>query len=117
MEEFHYYNLFATKGTEYLLTIIFFLLLIPFWIMLNKNAKSATVTNSIANIFRTVSDIPQHFYMAINHIWVKPVRANQIRLGINHLIGNLVITEQVVLKKNPGESVAKGEPIAELHCN
>ncbi|HOI31636.1 MAG: hypothetical protein PHG67_12560 [Bacteroidales bacterium] len=117
MEGIHYYNLFATKGTEYLLTIIFFILLIPFWIMLNKKTRSETVTNSIANIFGTVSVIPQHFYMAMNHIWIKPVKANHLRLGINHLIGNLVITEQIVLKKNPGDAVAKGETIAELHCN
>lgn len=36
MEPFSYYNLFETKGMEYIVTIVFFILLIPFWLILNK---------------------------------------------------------------------------------
>jgi len=39
MEPFTYYNLFETKGIEYIATIIFFVLLIPFWLILNKKPR------------------------------------------------------------------------------
>ena len=40
MEGFSYNNIFETKGIEYLAIIAFFVLLIPFWILLNRQAKN-----------------------------------------------------------------------------
>ena len=39
MEQFVYHNLFETKGIEYLITIAFFALLVPFWLFLNKKSE------------------------------------------------------------------------------
>ena len=41
MEQFTYNNIFETKGIEYLLIIGFFLVLIPFWLILNKRVEIA----------------------------------------------------------------------------
>jgi len=100
MDGYHYYNLFETKGLEYLLTIVFFLMLIPFWIILNKKAKPAMATQAVPNIFGNISTIPQQFYMALNQIWVQPFEGNQIRLGFNDLISNLDHAEKLIFKKN-----------------
>ncbi len=40
MDGFSYNNIFETKGIEYLVIIAFFLILIPFWIKLNKKVKT-----------------------------------------------------------------------------
>ncbi|MBG0783103.1 MAG: hypothetical protein H0S84_12610 [Bacteroidales bacterium] len=117
MDGYHYYNIFATKGSEYLLTIVFFLMLIPFWIILNKKAKPAMATKTVPNIFGNISAIPQQLYMALNQIWVQPFEGNQLRLGFNDLISNLVHAEKLVFKKNIGESIVRGELLAELHSN
>ncbi len=42
MGEFHYVDLFATKGIEYIVVIIYLLLLIPFWKFLTKNSDSGS---------------------------------------------------------------------------
>ena len=42
MDGFSYYNIFDTKGIEYLVVIAFLLLLIPFWLALNKQVKIKT---------------------------------------------------------------------------
>jgi len=39
MDGFSYSDIFATKGIEYLVIIAFLALLIPFWIVLNKQSK------------------------------------------------------------------------------
>ncbi len=117
MDGYHYYNLFETKGLEYLLTIVFFLMLIPFWIILNKKAKPAMATQAVPNIFGNISTIPQQFYMALNQIWVQPFEGNQIRLGFNDLISNLVHAEKLIFKKNIGEPIVRGELLAELYSN
>ena len=40
MDGFTYHDIFETKGLEYLAIIAFFLLLIPFWIILNRKVVS-----------------------------------------------------------------------------
>ena len=39
MEQFVYSDIFDTKGIEYIIVIFFFMLIIPFWIMLNRPVK------------------------------------------------------------------------------
>ena len=39
MDGFSYSDIFATKGIEYLIIISFLALLVPFWIILNKQVK------------------------------------------------------------------------------
>lgn len=39
MDAFNYINLFETYGIEYLLTVAFLLVLIPFWKILNSLPK------------------------------------------------------------------------------
>jgi len=36
MEGFTYIDIFATEGIEYLVVIVFLLLIIPFWMFLNR---------------------------------------------------------------------------------
>jgi glycine cleavage system H protein len=38
MDGFSYTNIFETKGIEYLMIIAFMLILVPFWITLNRKA-------------------------------------------------------------------------------
>ena len=40
MSDFSYINIFATKGIEYLIVIGFFILIVPFWKLINpKNSE------------------------------------------------------------------------------
>ena len=39
MDGFSYNNIFETKGIEYLIIIAFLLMIIPFWIIINREAS------------------------------------------------------------------------------
>ncbi len=39
MDGFTYINIFETKGIEYLAIIAFLVMLIPFWLLLNRKSK------------------------------------------------------------------------------
>ncbi len=114
MDGFHYYNLFETKGAEYLLTIVFFLLLIPFWIMLNRKVSVPVRVAKRASIFDNLLSIPQEIYLALNHTWVQLLHPTQVRVGLNDLIVNMVGENHLSFFKKNGEQVNKGDLIAQL---
>ena len=55
MGEFHYVDLFATKGIEYIVVIIYLLLLIPFWKFLTRNSIHNHNDEKIYNYHNTVN--------------------------------------------------------------
>ncbi len=114
MDGFHYYNLFETKGIEYILTIVFFLLLIPYWMLLNRKLKVPdTVTagmSMIENLFR----IPQGLYYSLNHTWVQLMQGGERRIGIDDLLTKMTGNVDVEFMKQAGEQVRKGEVLAQI---
>lgn len=115
MESFHYYNMFETKGIEYLLTLAFFLLLIPFWIILNNRDKIAKgIQHAIGVLSMKRLRIPQGVYYSPDHTWTYLRKSGVARMGIDDLL--LSITGKFIL--NPlvlqGAAVKKGQAVAEI---
>lgn len=115
METFHYYNMFETKGIEYLLTIAFFVLLIPFWLILNKRvaiAKGIQYALGVLSMGRM--NIPQGIFYSPQHTWTYLRKSGIARVGIDDLI--LRITGQISIRelKTTGDKVQKGEQLAEI---
>ncbi|MDA3944991.1 MAG: hypothetical protein PF694_15790 [Bacteroidetes bacterium] len=117
MDGFHYYNLFETKGAEYLLTIAFFLLLIPFWIVLNRKVSAPVRVSQRASIFDNLLGIPQEIYLAMNHTWVQLMQPTKVRIGLNDLIVNMVGENQLNFFRQNGELVNKGDLLAQIGDN
>ncbi len=115
MDGFHYYNLVETKGMEYLLTIVFFLTLVPFWLLLNRKVKS-TKLSSGANGTITASEIkmPRGVYHSPNHSWMYLQKSGKARIGLSDLLLKMTGKITVAPLKNEGEKVAKGEPLLEV---
>lgn len=115
MDGFHYYNLFETKGFEYILTIVFFLFLIPFWIMLNKKVK---ITQQIGHALGTLSlkfvTMPRGVYHSPNHSWMHLLRSGKARVGLSDLLLKITGRIRVVPLKAEGEIVKKGEQLLEI---
>lgn len=115
MDTFHYYDMFETKGIEYLLTIAFFLLLIPFWIILNNREK---VVRGIQHALGVLSlgkiRIPQGIYYSPDHMWTYLQKTGAARIGIDDLLTS--ITGKFVLEPivNEGTEIKKGDPIAKI---
>lgn len=115
MDGFNYYNIFDTKGIEYLVIIAFLLLLIPFWLALNKQVViRERFRKAMGILSAAVLRIPQGIFFNKNHTWAYLEKSGTAKVGVDDLL--LHITGELSIRhlKNPGEHVRKGELMAEM---
>jgi len=115
MDTFHYYNIFETKGIEYLITIVFFLSLIPFWIMLNNRDKIAKgIKHALGVLSIKKLRIPQGIFYSPGHTWTYLRRNGTARIGVDDLL--LSITGPFLIKPliEEGVQVKKGDVVARI---
>lgn len=115
MDGFHYYDLFATKGIEYLITIAFFLLLIPLWKVLNGNVPAMSKVNKMAGAlsFGRLS-IPKGLFYSSEHTWAFLNKEGTARVGIDDFLLRAVGKVDVQPAVSPGQQVKKGDLMARL---
>lgn len=118
MDGFTYNNIFDTKGMEYIIIIAFLIMIIPFWIIINRQSG---ITGRIKTAFGVLSAgilrIPQGLFYSKNHTWTHLEKSGDARVGLDDLL--LHITGEVKLNylRNPGETVNKGDMLAEINQN
>jgi glycine cleavage system H protein len=118
MDGFVYHNIFETKGIEYLAIILFFAILIPFWIVLNRQV---IVTNQLqkklgvltANALR----IPQGIFFSNNHTWTHLDSKGNAKVGMDDLLLHLTGDVQFSKLRKTGETIGKEELLAEVEHN
>lgn len=113
MDGFTYYNLFETKGIEYIIIIAFLLLIIPFWTMINRPLK---LTGSIRKAFKTLTAsilrVPQGIFFSDNHTWTYLGKSGNAKVGVDDLLVHLTGGVKVSMVRNQGATVSKGEVIS-----
>lgn len=115
MEGFTYNNIFDTKGIEYIIVIVFLLLLIPFWIILNKKGKLIGKFHPALGVITAQAlRIPQGMFLSRNHTWAYLERSGLARVGLDDLLLHLTGEVKFVSLKAPGESIRKGDVLAEI---
>ncbi len=115
MDGFSYVNIFATKGMEYVLTIAFFLVLIPFWIVLNRHVKvSSGIGSRIRALTRAVLKIPRGVFVTRQHTWAFLGSDGDAKVGVDDLIQHLTGDVAVTLLRKSGDEVRKGDILGEL---
>lgn len=115
MEGFSYHDIFATKGLEYLIIIAFLALLIPFWIVLNKQVKvTRQIQKTLGILSASILRIPQGLFFSRNHTWMYMEKSGAAAVGLDDLL--LHITGEVKFSnlKNPGEMISKGDLLTEI---
>ncbi len=116
MEEgFNYVNIFETKGIEYLMTIAFFAILIPFWFYLkNPMAVKEKFKQVIGVLSEKILKIPLGLFYSKNHTWTHMEKSGYAKVGLDDLL--MHITGEVKLNnlKAPGEKVNYGDIIAQI---
>jgi glycine cleavage system H protein len=113
MDVFQYNNIFETKGIEYLVVIAFLVLLIPFWIMLNKKIKiTGPIRKELGILTAGTLKIPQGIFYSRNHTWAHLEMSGIAHVGLDdlllHLTGNITFSHL----KNRGEKIKKGDLMA-----
>lgn len=115
MEGFSYNNIFETKGIEYLIIIAFLVLIIPFWLIINRQAG---VTTHIRNAFRTLTadilKVPKGLFYSSNHTWTHLEKSGIAKVGLDdfllHVIGEVKFRDL----KSPGNYINKGDLLADI---
>ena len=68
MDGFTYYNIFDTKGIEYLFIIAFLILLVPFWIIINKDQQvTKRIQHTIGVLTANILRIPRGLFYNKNN--------------------------------------------------
>jgi glycine cleavage system H protein len=118
MENFTYSNIFDTKGIEYIAIIIFLALLIPFWIFLNKKAQITTrIKRALGFLTESILKVPQGVFHSKNHTWAFLEKNGEAIVGMDDLLTHLTGKVKIVPLKTVGQTVNKGEWIAEIRQN
>lgn len=115
MEGFSIVDIYETKGAEYLFVIGYLLILIIFWrLMRNPGKMLRQIKEAVTTLSAKILKIPQGIYFSKNHTWAHLGESGAARVGVDdflqHVIGDLELSEL----KDPGESIKKGELLAEI---
>jgi len=115
MDGFSYNNIFETKGIEYLIIIAFLLLIIPFWILINRrDAIGATIKKTIGILSSAVLKIPMGIYYSKNHTWTYMEKSGSAKVGLDDLLLHITGEVKVNHLKSSGDAVMRGDVIAEI---
>lgn len=113
MEAYTYTNLFDTKGIEYIIIIFFLLLLIPFWIIVNRKSEAVeSVRQTIQAFTASVLRIPQGLFFSRNHTWLYMEKSGQAKIGIDDFLLKTLGEVKVLPVTEAGNSVKKGDVVA-----
>jgi glycine cleavage system H protein len=116
MDGFSYNNIFDTKGIEYLIIIAFLVMIIPFWIIINKQAGIAKqIKKTIDILSDSILRIPQGLFYSNNHTWTHLEESGTAKVGLDDLL--LHITGEVKFSnlKSPGNFINKGDLLADIN--
>ena len=118
METYTYSNLFDTKGIEYIIIIFFLLLLIPFWIIVNrKDSIVKQIQQTVGALTASILRIPQGLFYSQNHTWLYLEKEGQVKIGIDDFLFRVLGDIKVRSLKLPGTKVRKGDDVAIIEQN
>jgi glycine cleavage system H protein len=112
MDGFTYTNIFETKGIEYLIIIAFLLMIIPFWLAINRQSVLAKqLSKTLGVLTAAILKIPEGLYFNRNHTWTYLETNGTAKIGVDDFL--LHVTGEV--RVNPiythGDKIKKGDLI------
>lgn len=116
MDGFTYTNIFDTKGIEYLIIIAFLILIIPFWIAINKPLKiKEKIWEALGTLSENILRIPQGLFYSKNHTWTHLEKSGKALVGLDDLLVHLTGRVELSNLRKPGDHVYKGDFIAVIN--
>lgn len=118
MEGFSYTNIFETKGIEYLIIIAFLFLIIPFWIILTRQRPVESRVKRSSGILSLSSlKIPMGIFFSRNHTWAYLETTGIAKAGFDDFLMRVAGSVQIKFLGKEGQTIMKGQPVAELEHN
>jgi glycine cleavage system H protein len=118
MDGFTYTDIFETKGIEYLIIISFLVMLILFWIILNKQTSIAKrIHRAFGALTANLLRIPQGLFYSKTHTWAYLEKSGNAKVGLDDFLLQIVGDVKVNHLKFPGEKIRKGEILTEIDQN
>lgn len=115
MDGFTYNNIFETKGIEYLAIIAFIIILIPFWVFLNRQLKvNRQVQKTLGALTADSLKIPQGLFFSRFHSWTHLEKSGVAKVGLDDLLVHITGAVKFSPYLKPGEKVKKGDLLAEI---
>ncbi|MBK7626984.1 MAG: hypothetical protein IPJ16_07240 [Bacteroidales bacterium] len=118
MDGFSYNNIFETKGIEYLIIIAFLILIIPFWMVINKQSGvKVNIKKAIGALTAGILRIPKGLFYSSNHTWAHLQKSGNALVGLDDFL--MHITGEVRFRnlRDRGDYIQKGEIMAEVIQN
>lgn len=99
-------EMFATKGTEYLVILGYLTLLVPFWMILSGPAGGARrALRTAVDWFRVPVDVAFH----PGHTWARRIAPDRVRVGLDDLAQAFVGRPESIAVPAVGTTLARGE--------
>lgn len=118
MDGFSYNNIFETKGIEYLIIIAFLVMIIPFWIIINRQAGiTRQIKKTIVVLSANILRIPLGLFYSKNHTWTYLEKSGIANVGIDDFLMHITGEVKFSNLKNPGNFINKGELLADIDQN
>jgi glycine cleavage system H protein len=115
MDGFTYTNIFDTKGIEYLIIIAFLIMLIPFWVILNRQVKiTRTLQKALGNLSANILRIPQGLFYNKNHTWAHLQSSGIAKVGLDDLLLHLTGAVKFNKLRKQGDFISKGDLLVEI---
>ncbi len=118
MDGFSYNNIFETKGIEYLIIITFLLMIIPFWLLINKQVSiKGQIRYAVGNLSEGILKIPLGLLFSKNHTWAHLLKSGIAEVGIDDFLLHITGEVRFANLKDPGSVIRKGELLADIDNN
>lgn len=112
-----YYDIFDTKGIEYIIIIVFLLLLIPFWIKLNQSKMIEKISQKLEILTAAILRIPKGIFFCKNHTWAHLEKSGLAKVGLDDFVLKTVGSVHLKNVRKLGDKIKKGELIGEIIQN
>lgn len=115
MDGFSYTNMFDTKGIEYLVIIAFLLLIIPFWIIINREPHfKEQLKTALGTLSAGILRIPMGVFYSRNHTWTSMEKSGEATIGLDDLLLHITGEVRIINQKQRGDKISRGDVIAEI---
>ncbi|MCF8371785.1 MAG: glycine cleavage system protein H [Bacteroidales bacterium] len=112
-----YYDIFDTKGIEYIIIIAFLLLLIPFWIKLNQSKMVEKISQKLEILTAAILNIPKGIFFCKNHTWAHLEKSGLAKVGLDDFVLKTVGKIHLKTVRKQGDKIRKGDLIGEIIQN